>query len=753
MGFFNKTEEEQRQIEEQKKIKSLISAIQSHSTLEDDSKKLLLDYIEKIKKGHANDFDDVDTLIQVFLKLLDDEIIADSYELKKHLKEVIHAYHQVVNKNNENYDRNKKRFLESFIGVEGVIYNDLFDDAMYATFQDKEDYFDIMNFILSDRTLKENFDIIRDYIQYVSKYCLNQDMLKRDVLSYLDGYANVLEEDYEKYSEDCLEAAKKRIGVYSLSPKELASVDTKLRRVEGYLEQFNIYMSQLKEEKRTINSIVDTGKKEIQKEARESIDSLRRMIELQKQSLLEKLDAYLLDLEESMKEKSDETFRQILETYKSQIADFRNLFKAYSTAASKDLLAIQSATQESIKTLQNYVSNEPQLQQLLTRAQEQNVVRDKIVELVQKEEDLLEASKKVQETGTKEQIIIPGYDRVMVPYRHMILPDSVPTSILPSLDENIPFEKRLEELERRMKEKEVQGEIYHKKVKQIAIDLMEGDWPYLWGPSGTGKSHMVKQVADLLGMKFMKAGKITEPYSILGYNDPQGRYRITPTFMAALYGYLLSLDEFDNGNPDTQVVLNDIYSELLNKMEEPNERCEVMFGDDVPVDIHPNFRMIAAGNTSGEGENSVFSSRGKIDESIQERMTPIFIDYDDRVEEQILKQYPQWYKFFIDFRKACASYAENSGLETPQGTTTTRDATAIRKYIEHNSKTLEQIMAERFIQIKDSEYRKALGKAIAAMYDIDYAECKNPQFSGKLRDADAKVLAKKFIYHCKKGVE
>ena len=251
----------------------------------------------------------------------------------------------------------------------------------------------------------------------------------------------------------------------------------------------------------------------------------------------------------------------------------------------------------------------------------------------------------------------------------------------------------------------------------------------------------------------LKAGKITEPHSILGYNDPQGRYQITPTFMSVLYGYLLSLDEMDNGNPDTQVVLNDIYSELLNKMEDPSEICEVMFGTDVPVDVNPNFRMISAGNTSGEGENSVFSSRGKMDESIQERMTPIYIDYDDRVEEKILSAYPAWYKFFIDFRHACMDFAENNGLESAQGITTTRDAAAIKKYIEHNSKSIDQIIAEKFVQIKDSEYRKALGKAIASMYGIDYSDCKNPNFKGQLRKADEKVLAKKFIYYCKNGVK
>ena len=748
MGIFNKTPEELKKEEEQRKFRLLEEEI-SVSNLDDSSKFFLENYLSKIQRGYNNPFNDVDTLIRVLIGIVESDYI-DYDDFEKHLKEVTKTFHKVVDINKEDYEKNKERFIDDFVGDKGVIYNGLYDDALFSVFHNKEDYFDIMNLINNNPLLRKNFETIKIYILAVGKYCLNQDVLKRDIIAYLDGYEVVLEDDYEKYSEECLEEAKKRVGIYSLSPKELATVDAKLRRVDSYLEQFGIYMTSIKDEKKALNALVDESKKEIRREKDDSINRLRQLIEVEKKLLMEKLDSYLIELEDIMKTKSDETFKQVIETYKKQIEEFRNLFKGYSLAASKDLIAIQNATEDSIRTLQSYVTNEPQLQQLLTKAQEQNQVREKIVQLVAKEEELLKVAKLEE---PKEQVIIPGYDRVMVPYRHMILPEHIPTSIISALDERIPFDKRIKAVEDRMKLNEAKGEIYHKKVEQIAIDIMEGDWPYLWGPSGTGKSHMVKQVADLLGMSFMKAGKITEPHSILGYNDPQGRYRITPTFIAALYGHLLSLDEFDNGNPDTQVVLNDIYSELLNKIDNPNEVCEVMFGDDIPVNIHPNFRMIAAGNTSGEGENSVFSSRGKIDESIQERMTPIYIDYDNRVEEQILKDYPSWYKFFIDFREACSNFAQNNGLEAPQGTTTTRDAAAIKKYVDHNSKSLDQIIAERFIQIKDSEYRKALGKKIADIYQIDYSNCKNPGFKDELKNADEKVLAKKFVYYCRKGVE
>lgn len=747
MGLFNKTEEEKKLEEENKKIRYLINTIRENYDISTETTTYLVDYIENIRKGKPNDFEDIDTLTEIILKM-----VCTSFhsleDMKKQLESTITLYKRLIPKGDT---QAKDKFINEFVGENGLIHSGLFDETLFALFYNKEDYFEVMNVIKSSSTAKENFDLVKSYISKVCKYCLNQDILKRDIISFVSGLEDVVDRDYNKYSEESLENAKRRIGVYNLSPKQLAECDSKLRKMGDYLEQFDIFQTNLAGEKEQIVEIISSGKKEIREAKNKSVDELKRQIELQKKELMKKLDQYLQELEDILKDKSDATFRQIIETYKSQVEDFRRIFRTYSSAASKDLLEIQKATEASVRKLEDYVTNEPQLRDLLSKAQEQNAVRDKIVELVTKEQELLEKVPEAKTSGGP-QVVIPGYDRIMVPYKHLILPEEVTKKILPALDSSIPFDIRLEKVEEQMKMREANGEIFHKKLKNIVVDLMEGDWPYLWGPSGTGKSYMAKQAASLLGMNFTKAGKITEPHSVIGYNDPQGRFRITPTFVAALYGYLLSLDEFDNGNPDTQVVLNDIYSELLNKLENPSEPCEVTFGTDVQVDIHPNFRMISTGNTSGSGENSVYTSRGQIDESIQERMTPIYIDYDNRVEERILSDFPAWYKFIVDFRNACIKYADSNGIEAAQGITTTRDAAAIRKYVKNNSKSIEQIIEEKFIQTKDPEYLKALGRTIASIYNLDYGNCKNPNFTGTLKDADEKVLAKKFISACKKGI-
>lgn len=746
MSIFNKTEEELKNKEIDRKFSQLIDNIYS-SNLDEYTKSRLLVYINKYRRGLNNDFIDIDTLIYILTNAIDREIY-DMIDIDEYIDKVVEVYHNVVDKNSSNVYQINDCFINNFIGKNGYIVKDIYDDGIYALFDNKKDYFEIMNIIKNNSKLYNNFNYIKEYINRVGKYCLNQDILKRDIIAYLNGISNTTI-DYQEYNDMAILEAKKRIGIYNLSQKELALANANLSKIEDYLEQFEIYINFLKEEQSTINSLVESGKKDIKSETDKSTKYLKHMLDLYKDELIKKLDAYLLDLEEILKNKSDETFKQIVETYKSQVEEFRNMFKGYSISTTKDFLAIQKASEESITKLKNYVNNNPELIDVLNRTEQHELVKSKIVELLDKEKEL------ENKVNDKELVAVPGYNRLMVPYKHLVLPQSIDKKIISPLDESIPFDKRLKQIESIMKEKEMNGTIFHKKIKEIIIDIMEGDWPYLWGPSGTGKSYMVKQVADILGLNFRKAGKITEPYSILGYNDPQGIYQITPSFIATLYGELLFFDELDNGNADTQVVLNDLYSELLNKIENPKDTCEVTFGTDVLVDVNPNFRMISAGNTSGEGENPAFSSRGKFDESVMERMSPIYIDYDNRVEEKILKDYPVWYKFFVDFRNACIDYSReiSNGKNSAQGITTTRDATAIKKYIDHNSKSLDQVINEKFIQIKDSEYRKALALRIAEEYNIDYRSCKDTSYSGSLKKVDEKVLARKFIAKCREDID
>ena len=215
---------------------------------------------------------------------------------------------------------------------------------------------------------------------------------------------------------------------------------------------------------------------------------------------------------------------------------------------------------------------------------------------------------------------------------------------------------------------------------------------------------------------------------------------------------MLSLDEFDNGNTDTQVVLNELYSGLLDVLENPERKRFVTFAEDMSVPIHPNFRMISAGNTDGSGPNELHPDRGQIDESVQERMTPKKFYYDNQIEGIIFKGLDAWYVLFTNFRKMCDIIAPELGRDAPQGIVTTRDAAAIAKYVRHNSKTLDQVLREKFVQVKDNNYLNHIIKRTEEAYDLDADDITD--IADKPLDAyTEEELGKKLIYTCKQAIE
>lgn len=758
MGLFDKGETEIRIEEEKKLLKKLESNIKAPGKLSTSCQKQLISYLSDVKNNKKiNDFFDADFLFRVFIQFVSDDF-NDQELLSNHLYKVINAVHELLpaGEKTPNYEFIKEMIINNFVDFNGYINKNIYRPEFYALFNDINDYLDVMNIISANNLLTINFEVINKYACQVSKYCTSTEIFKNDLISFLHGFSDVVDGDYYKYIVDSLIEAKKRIGVYSIDQGTLAVANSNVEKVESYLDTIREYQSSLELEKASIESLVSVSKEELSKYSKKAIAELKQLLEKEKAILLTKLDEYLLELEQTLRDKSDTVFQEILSNYQKQIRDFRTMFQSYSKAATEDLLRLQKATEESIERLQNYVMNDKQLQELLGRAAENAAVQARLISIVEKGEKIMEA---VPETGAEKEIVrpivIPGNERIVLPASpQVIIPDNttVDTTLLSSFDETVPFEKRMNNILKLMREKEKQGEIFHEMTEEVIRCIIEGDWPYLWGPSGCGKSYLIQQVSELLGLPLVKNGKITEPYTVMGYNDPQGKFRATQTYIAAKYGKLLAFDEFDNGNPDTQVVLNEVYTALIETLEHPDKNQYITFAEDLVVPVNPNFRMISAGNTTGEGESPVYSSRSKIDESVQQRMTPKFVNYDNRVEKKIFGSYNEWYNFFVSFREACDKYAESHGLDSAIGIGTTRDAAAICKYIRNNSKTLDQVIAEKFIQTKSQEYLEELGRYIANKYNIDYGNASDVTQDKKLVSCDEKILARKFVYKCKRGI-
>lgn len=271
------------------------------------------------------------------------------------------------------------------------------------------------------------------------------------------------------------------------------------------------------------------------------------------------------------------------------------------------------------------------------------------------------------------------------------------------LDESVMFKERFDMAMAAKTKMMKQGIHFHKMFDDVLMAVMENANPYLIGPSGCGKTYMVSQIASILEMDFVDIGYINEEYDILGFQTANGGYSKPNFYRCYKYGRIAFCDELDNGNSRATVKLNSFLSN--------NENAHYSFPNGENVKRHANFRIIAAGNTAGNGADSLYSTREKIEESVQQRFTPIYVGYDNEVEKAILKDYPDWSDFVVLFRMATDEWSRSSHCEAP-GIITTRDVTRIKRYLVNGSFNMDKILDYEFIQTKDESYLAFLSDSI-----------------------------------------
>ena len=194
-------------------------------------------------------------------------------------------------------------------------------------------------------------------------------------------------------------------------------------------------------------------------------------------------------------------------------------------------------------------------------------------------------------------------------------------------------------------EREVEGAT-HEKFEDV-LNLVSLDIPvFLSGAAGTGKNVICKQVAEGLGLEFYFTNAVTQEYQLKGFIDANGTYHETQFYKAFTQGGLFFLDEMDGSIPETLIILN---SAIANRyFDFPTGR----------VDAHPDFRIIAAGNTVGTGADIEYTGRFQLDASSLDRFALICIDYSKNIENAITNNNSDLCKFARAFRKIC----EDAGI-------------------------------------------------------------------------------------------
>ena len=187
--------------------------------------------------------------------------------------------------------------------------------------------------------------------------------------------------------------------------------------------------------------------------------------------------------------------------------------------------------------------------------------------------------------------------------------------------------------------KKVTGYTHHE--FETVLKLVAADIPvFLTGPAGCGKNVICKQISEALGKDFYFSNAVTQEYKITGFIDANGKYQETQFYKAFTQGGVFMLDEMDASTPEVLVILN---AAIANRyFDFPVGR----------VEAHPDFRIVAAGNTYGTGADIEYTGRFQLDASSLDRFAIIEVSYDNDIELAIAGGDKEVIEFIHAFRSA-----------------------------------------------------------------------------------------------------
>lgn len=224
--------------------------------------------------------------------------------------------------------------------------------------------------------------------------------------------------------------------------------------------------------------------------------------------------------------------------------------------------------------------------------------------------------------------------------------DEIMNIIVPKIDARIKevygFLPEKHEIKTPTETRKIEGTL-HEKFDEV-LQIVNLDIPvYLTGKAGTGKNVICKQVAEALGLDFYFTNAVTQEYKLTGFIDANGKYQETQFYKAFTKGGVFFLDEMDGSIPEVLIILNAAIA---------NRYFDFPIGK---VEAHPNFRIIAAGNTLGTGADNNYTGRYCLDRASLDRFALINIDYSPKIEKAMVLNNMDLVNFAHAFRKATDS--------------------------------------------------------------------------------------------------
>jgi hypothetical protein len=183
-------------------------------------------------------------------------------------------------------------------------------------------------------------------------------------------------------------------------------------------------------------------------------------------------------------------------------------------------------------------------------------------------------------------------------------------------------------------------------IKICGSRMKSGFPPNVWlaGPTGSGKSHAAKQVAEAMGLDFHVQGAMSQAFELLGFIDAGGTYHTTPFRRAFEHGGLVLLDEIDAGSNEAMLAVNGATA-----------NGGASFPDGY-IARHPDCVILGAANTWGSGPTAEFVGRARIDTAILSRFpAKLAWTYDTALEIRISGN-EKWTRRVQDARARCQTH-------------------------------------------------------------------------------------------------
>lgn len=166
---------------------------------------------------------------------------------------------------------------------------------------------------------------------------------------------------------------------------------------------------------------------------------------------------------------------------------------------------------------------------------------------------------------------------------------------------------------------------------------------YFVGPAGSGKTTIATQAAEALGLPFYSTGAVGMAYQLQGFINGEGRYMETDLYRAYVNGGVFLFDEVDASSAQALLAFNAILA---------NDIAAFPCGT---VKRHPDFVVIAAANTFGNGADAQYIGRNQLDSAFLDRFMFVTMDYDEKLELAISSN-DEWTRYVQAVRKAVRAH-------------------------------------------------------------------------------------------------